>query len=341
VSAAHHAAELLPEEAGQAIVTRGLSKRFGDVTAVAGVDLAVKQGELFGLLGPNGAGKTTLVRMLSGLVHPSGGEAFVAGVNVRREPDRARRALGVVPQALTSDLDLTGWENLDIYARFFGVPRARRRERIEELLRRVGLWERRKTLVKTYSGGMRRRLEIARGLIHKPRVLFLDEPTIGLDPQSRRVIWELLTDLRKGEEITISLTTHYLDEAEILCSRVAIVDHGKVVALGTPQELKSTVPGSDTVELTLARPASDPALEALRGLPGVRGLERVGQALRVNADDGASLLPRVIDVLRVQGLEVSAAGLSRISLEDVFIHFTGRSLREEGPARRGGPRRYT
>jgi ABC-2 type transport system ATP-binding protein len=335
------AAQLRPEDAGHAIVTRGLVKRFGAVTAVDGVDLSVNEGELFGLLGPNGAGKTTLVRMLSGLVHPTSGEAFVAGVNVRAEPDRARRTLGVVPQALTSDLDLTGWENLDIYARFFGVPRTRRHARIEELLHRVGLWDRRKSLVKTYSGGMRRRLEIARGLIHKPRVLFLDEPTIGLDPQSRRVIWELLTDLRRGEEITISLTTHYLDEAEILCNRVAIVDHGKVVALGTPQELKATVPGSDTLELTLGRPAPDAAVEALRELAGVRSVDRVGQGLRANADNGAALLPRAIDSLRAQGLEVTAASLSRISLEDVFIHFTGRSLREEGAARRGPPRRFT
>jgi ABC-2 type transport system ATP-binding protein len=337
------AGELRPEEAGHAIVTRGVVKRFGEVTAVAGVDLAVREGELFGLLGPNGAGKTTLVRMLSGLMPPTEGEAFVAGVDVRREPDRARRSLGVVPQALTSDLDLTGWENLDIYGRFFGVPGPVRRARVEELLVRVGLWDRRKSLVKTYSGGMRRRLEIARGLLHKPRVLFLDEPTIGLDPQSRRVIWELLGDLRKGEEITISLTTHYLDEAEALCNRVAIVDHGKVVALGTPQELKATVPGSDTLELTLARPAADPDpdLEPLRALPGVRGVERVGALLRVTADGGAVLLPRVLDVLRDRGVEVGAASVSRISLEDVFIHFTGRSLREEGPGRRGPPRRFT
>jgi ABC-2 type transport system ATP-binding protein len=334
-------AALRPEDAGHAIVTRGLVKRFGEVEAVAGVDLSVREGELFGLLGPNGAGKTTLVRMLCGLLPPTAGDAFVAGVDVRRDPDKARRALGVVPQALTSDLDLTGHENLDIYARFFGVPAGRRHARIEELLHRVGLWDRRKSLVKTYSGGMRRRLEIARGLIHKPRVLFLDEPTIGLDPQSRRVIWELLTDLRKGEEITISLTTHYLDEAEILCNRVAIIDHGKVVALGTPAELKATIPGSDTLELTLGRPAPDPAVEALKALPGVRGVERLPQGLRVNADGGAALLPRVIDALRAQAVEVAAASLSRISLEDVFIHFTGRSLREEGPARRGPPRRFT
>jgi ABC-2 type transport system ATP-binding protein len=340
VNAAHHATRRA-EDAGQAIVTRGLVKRFGDFTAVDGVDLSVKEGELFGLLGPNGAGKTTLVRMLTGLLVPTAGEAWVAGVDVLRQPDTARRTLGVVPQALTSDLDLTGWENLDIYARFFGVPGARRRARIEELLHRVGLWDRRKSLVKTFSGGMRRRLEIARGLIHKPRVLFLDEPTIGLDPQSRRVIWELLTDLRKGEEITVSLTTHYLDEADALCDRIAIVDRGKVVALGTPQELKATVPGSDTLELSLAGPPPDPAVAALQALPGVHGVERQPQGVRVNADAGAALLPRAIEALRGQGVEVSAASLSRISLEDVFIHFTGRSLREEGPARRGPPRRFT
>jgi len=280
--------------------------------------------------------------MLTGLVHPSSGEAFVAGVDVRRDPDGARRSLGVVPQALTSDLDLTGYENLDIYARFFEVPRDTRRPRIEELLRRVGLWDWKRRLVKTYSGGMRRRLEIARGLIHKPRVLFLDEPTIGLDPQSRRVIWDLLGELRKGEEITISLTTHYLDEAEALCDRVAIVDHGKVVALGTPQELKSLVPGSDTLDLTLGRPLPEGALEPLRALSGVRSIDAHPEMLRIRADGGAALLPRVIEALRDDGVEVTSANLSRITLEDVFIRFTGRSLREEGAGRPpAGPRRFT
>ncbi len=279
--------------------------------------------------------------MLTGLVAPTSGEAFVGGIDVRREPDAARRVLGVVPQALTSDLDLTGYENLDVYARFFEVPRARRVARIEELLRRVALWDRRKDLVKTYSGGMRRRLEIARGLIHRPRVLFLDEPTIGLDPQSRRVIWDLLGDLRKGDEITISLTTHYLDEAEALCDRVAIVDHGRIVALGTPQELKSRVPGSDTLDLGVQGAVAEDLLAALRALPGARTVDASPHGLRVRADGGATLLPRAIEVLRAAGLEVTSASLSRITLEDVFIHFTGRSLREEAPARPGSPRRFT
>ncbi len=326
-----------------AIEARQITKRFGEVAAVDGVDLQVRAGELFGLLGPNGAGKTTLVRMLTALIPITSGEGFVAGVDVRRDPDAARRAMGVVPQALTSDLDLTGYENLDIYARFFQVRRAERRARIEELLQRVALWDRRRSLVKTYSGGMRRRLEIARGLIHRPKVLFLDEPTIGLDPQSRRVVWDLLADLRRSDEITVSLTTHYLDEAEALCDRVAIVDRGRIVALGTPQELKSQVPGSDTLELALGSAVEEAALAPLRQLPGVRSLDRVSQGLRVRADGGGVLLPRLIEALRRDGVEVASANLSRITLEDVFIHFTGRSLREEHPAKgQGGPpRRFT
>jgi ABC-2 type transport system ATP-binding protein len=320
----------------------GVTKRFGSLVAVDGVDLRVRTGELFGLLGPNGAGKTTLVRMLTGLLPLTAGHASVAGADVERDPDGVRRAIGVVPQALTSDLDLTGHENMDIFARFFEVPAPVRKPRIAELLHRVGLWDRRKDLVRTYSGGMRRRLEIARGLIHKPRVLFLDEPTIGLDPQSRRVIWELLRDLRRGEAITISLTTHYMDEAETLCDRIAIVDHGKVVALGTPQELKSAVPGSDTLDLTLGQPLADDALPSLRVLPGVRSLDRQPEGLRVRADGGAALLPRLIEAIRALGIEVAAASMSRLTLEDVFIQYTGRSLREEAPvARAGPPRRFT
>ena len=319
-------------------------KRFGDFTAVNEIDLEVKHGELFGVLGPNGAGKTTLVRMLTGIVPITAGEAIVAGVDVQHDPGRVREAIGVVSQALTSDLDLTAYENLDIYARFFDMPRSARKPRIEELLHKVGLWERRKSMVKTFSGGMRRRLEIARGLVHKPRVLFLDEPTIGLDPQSRRVIWDLLLDLRKGAELTVSLTTHYLDEAEFLCDRVAIVDQGRIVALGTPQELKSRVPGSDTVDLSLKGQLPEARLAELKALPTVREVERTREGVRIRADGGAALLPRVIEALREDGIEVSAATLSRISLEDVFIHFTGRSLREEGAPKGQAfvpPRRFT
>jgi ABC-2 type transport system ATP-binding protein len=319
-------------------------KRFGNLTAVDDIELEVHREELFGVLGPNGAGKTTLVRMLTGIVPITSGEARVAGVDVRRDPDGVRRSIGVVSQALTSDLDLTGLENLDIYARFFDMPRSERSPRIDELLHAVGLWDRRKSLVSTYSGGMRRRLEIARGLVHKPKVLFLDEPTIGLDPQSRLVIWDLLRDLRRDTDLTVSLTTHYLDEAEALCDRVAIVDRGKIVALGTPQELKARVPGSDTIDLSLESAPSAEQLAELGALAGVREVTTTNSGLRVRADQGAALLPRLIEALRVEGLQVTAATLQRISLEDVFIHFTGRSLREENTAKGQGfvpPRRFT
>jgi ABC-2 type transport system ATP-binding protein len=329
-----------------AIEARSLTRRFGDLIAVDAVDLTVEQGELFGLLGPNGAGKTTLVRMLTGLQAISSGEAWVAGIDVRRDPVALRRAIGVVPQALTSDLDLTGYENLDIHGRFFEVPREQRRARIEELLKRVGLWDRRRDVVSTYSGGMRRRLEIARGLIHRPQVLFLDEPTIGLDPQSRHVIWDLMRELRQGGGLTISLTTHYLDEAEALCDRVAVIDQGRFVALGSPAALKASVSGSDTVELTLQRDVPDSLAREVGSLPGVAKVDRSGSRLTLHADDGARLLPGLFDAVTRSGESVVATTMSRISLEDVFIQLTGRSIRDTsaaaGEARRASiPRRFS
>src|SRR5271168_4979724 len=256
-----------------AIQTKDLTKRFGTFTAVDSVNFEVRRGEVFGLLGPNGAGKTTVVRMLTTLLVPSGGHAIVAGFDVAKHPRQVRENIGVIPQALTSDLDLTGWENVDIYGEFFGLSRRERRERGQRLLHMVGLTERAKDLVATYSGGMRRRLEIARGLIHSPKILFLDEPTIGLDPQSRRAVWDLLETLRKESEITISLTTHYMDEAESLCDRIAIVDGGKIIAIGTPAELKAMVKGSDRIELEVVGDA-EKIVALLRGQPGVHDVAR-------------------------------------------------------------------
>ncbi|HEY6394648.1 MAG TPA: ATP-binding cassette domain-containing protein [Candidatus Binataceae bacterium] len=321
------------EPGSLAIQTRDLTKRFGSFTAVDGVRFEVERGEVFGLLGPNGAGKTTLVRMLTTLVPPTSGSAIVAGEDIVRHPTRVRERIGVIPQALTSDLDLTGWENVDIYGQFYGVPRRLRRERAERLLKMVGIRERAQDLVATYSGGMRRRLEIARGLIHSPEVLFLDEPTIGLDPQSRHAVWDLLEQLRKESDITISLTTHYMDEAESLCDRIAIVDHGKIVALDTPVGLKSMVQGSDRIELGMESDA-DRIADLLRTLPFAREVIRDGDGkITLSVDDGAHALPHLLEEIDKAGSRATSIAVQKLSLEDVFIQLTGRSLRDE-PAKK-------
>jgi ABC-2 type transport system ATP-binding protein len=312
-----------------AITAKGLTKRFGDFTAVDGVSFDVRRGEVFGLLGPNGAGKTTIVRMLTTLVPITEGQATVCGEDVVRRPRRVRERIGVISQAMTTDLDLTGWENIDIYGAYYGVPRKIRRERTERLLKLVGLSGRAQDLVGTYSGGMRRRLEIARGLVHSPEVLFLDEPTIGLDPQSRRAVWDLLEAVRKETRITVSLTTHYMDEAEQLCDRIAIVDRGKIIALDTPQGLKSTVEGSDRIELEIEGEAGS-AAEKLRGEPFIRDVTSNGNGtITLSTDDGPRQVPKIIATLETIGAKVAAINVQRLSLEDVFIRFTGRSLRDE------------
>jgi len=318
------------EPVSAAITTKDLCKRFGSFTAVKDVNFEVKRGEVFGLLGPNGAGKTTLVRTLTTLLPPTSGEARVAGEDVARHPTRVRKKIGVIPQAMTSDLDLTGWENIDIYGEFYGMPRRQRRERAERLLEMVGIRDRAQDLVATYSGGMRRRLEIARGLIHSPQVLFLDEPTIGLDPQSRLAVHDLLVKLREESELTISLTTHYMDEAESLCDRIAIVDHGIIVALDTPQGLKASVKGSDRIELEVKGPL-DQIIAMLSERPEIHDVKRDGGdgKLTIRADDGAHALPHLITQIDAMNGEVTSINLQRISLEDVFIELTGRSLRDE------------
>src|SRR5215469_18895334 len=323
----------MERESAAAIETRGLTKRFGSFTAVDKVSFSVAPGEVFGLLGPNGAGKTTLVRMLTTLLPPSQGHAYVAGIDVGRHPHNVRKLIGVIPQALTSDLDLTGWENVDIYGEFFGLSRRERRMRGQRLLEMVGLKERQHDLVATYSGGIRRRLEIARGLIHSPDVIFLDEPTIGLDPQSRRAVWDLLEQLRKESEITISLTTHYMDEAEQLCDRIAIVDGGKIIALDTPSGLKRMVKGADRVELEIEGDGASVAT-LLKQEPYLREVEHNGNGkLTLAADNGPHVVPKIIDRVESAGASVTSISVHRLSLEDVFIRFTGRSLRDE-PAKK-------
>jgi ABC-2 type transport system ATP-binding protein len=311
-----------------AVVVSGLTKRFGEITAVDAVGFEVGSGEFFGFLGPNGAGKTTLIRMLTTLLAPTGGTAAVAGVDVVSDPAEVRRRIGVVPQAMTSDLDLTGYENMDFYARCYGIHAKARRERIASLLETVGLTQRAHDLVATYSGGMRRRLEIARVLVHRPRILFLDEPTSGLDPQSRRVVWEFLRKLPAEGGMTIFLTTHYMEEAESLCGRVAIIDSGKIVALGSPDELKAAIPGSDVVTLSLDRiPPGLP--DSIGALPFVRKVAAEEDSLRIFVDSGGKSLPPLIDAVRLHDGTVLSATVHEQSLEDVFIHHTGKSIRDE------------
>jgi ABC-2 type transport system ATP-binding protein len=241
-----------------AIEVHALSKRFGNFTAVNGISFDVKDGEIFGLLGPNGAGKSTLIRMLTTLVLPSGGSALVGGADIVKDPDTVRRAIGVIPQAMTSDLELSAEENLLIFAKLYGVPRAKRNRLTAELLAAVELSEWADKPVKNLSGGMRRRVEIARGLVHEPKIFFLDEPTTGLDPVSRTAVWEMLKRIKSQRDLTILITTHYMDEADRLCDRIAIVDHGELKALDSPMQLKAAVPSKNSVEVSFGSTSRHP-----------------------------------------------------------------------------------
>ncbi|MBI2413247.1 MAG: ATP-binding cassette domain-containing protein [Deltaproteobacteria bacterium] len=312
-----------------AIETENLVKKYGGLTALDGVSLKVPEGECFGLLGPNGAGKTTLIRILTTLIRPTSGRALVAGFDVAKEKASVRGAIGVVPQAMTSDLDLTGLELMDIYARFYDMGKKERRDRIDELLTMVGLRERAGDLVATYSGGMRRRLEIARGLVHRPSILILDEPTIGLDPQSRHVVWELLEKFRKADKLTILLTTHYMEEAESLSDHVAIIDYGRIVALDTVEGLKKQIPQKDTIELTVSNIDMGKAKEEVSAHSSVSSVAVNEATLIISVDNGANAIPELVDRLKSLGAKVTRVTLKEQTLEDVFIHFTGRPIREE------------
>jgi len=302
----------------------GLRKKYGDLEAVRGIDLDVMPGEVFGFLGPNGAGKSTTISILCTLLRPTGGTAEVAGIDVVRDPAGVRRRIGLVFQDPSLDDQLTGRENLEMHATIYGLPRAERHRRITDVLEVVDLSERADSQVRTYSGGMKRRLEIARGVLHYPEVLFLDEPTLGLDPQTRKHIWGYLHDVRKREGITLFMTTHYMDEAEF-CDRIAIIDKGEIVALGTPAELKDMV-GGDVITL---RTEDGPT--AAREIQALFALEAVADNghLRLEVKDGAEMVPRLVRELSMPVLSVS---LSRPSLDDVFLKLTGHAIREEGAA---------
>jgi len=314
---------------GPAIAVENIVKRYGTFEAVRGVTFDVKDGEIFGLLGPNGAGKSTLIRMMTTLIPVTEGRALIAGKDVMKEPDAVRRIIGVIPQALTSDIDLTVEENLSIYAKLYGVPRAQREKNIAQLLEAVDLTKWRQAQTKTLSGGMRRRLEIARGLVHSPRIFFLDEPTTGLDPVSRVAVWEMLDRLRKHMQLTILITTHYMDEADNLCDRIAIVDHGKLVALDTPLGLKASVPGSSVVEVHFDGDVPERE-ERLKKLDGVTSVETHGTgAYRVMTSDGSLTTTQLVQMATATQDPIRALNVQSTTLDDVFVFYTGRQLRDE------------
>jgi ABC-2 type transport system ATP-binding protein len=311
-----------------AIRVLDLRKSFGDLEAVRGVEFEVGRGEIFGFLGPNGAGKTTTINMLCTLTDPTGGSALVAGHDVARERDDVRRHIGLVFQDTTLDAQITAAQNLRLHAELYGIERRLVEPRIRQVLEMVDLWERRDSKVLTFSGGMRRRLEIARGLMHSPRVLFLDEPTIGLDPQTRSSIWRYIAELRAAEEITIFMTTHYMDEAE-LCDRIAIMDRGEIVALDTPAALKASV-GADRVRIQTED--DDAAIGALADGFGIEAGAAEG-AVVFHVPSGEEFVPRLFAEL---GVPIRSVSVSRPTLDDVFMSYTGTTIRdaEEQPSAR-------
>jgi ABC-2 type transport system ATP-binding protein len=311
-----------------AISATGLSRTFnGTVKAVDTISFFVQRGEAFGFLGPNGAGKTTTVSMLTAGLRPTAGTAIVDGVDVLRHPDEIKRRIGLVFQESTADGDLTGRENLELAAALYRVPLREVRSKVEALLEQMEIGEAADRLAKTYSGGMRRRLELAVGIIHSPPILFLDEPTLGLDPQGRAGFWTYVQSLRREHGMTVFVTTHYLDEADTFCERLAIIDHGHIVATGTPGELKDKL-GGDVV--TVRSVQSDPRLEGiLRVVPGVVSVATQDGVCRVKCPRGETIIPMLVDACTKAGIGIAAISLKRPSLDEVFLEFTGREYRED------------
>ncbi len=305
---------------GPAVSVTGLVKRFGEVHAVRGIDLTVDAGETFGFLGPNGAGKSTTINVLCTLIRPTAGSAQVAGYDVVTERDEVRRNIGLVFQDTTLDAYLTAERNLRLHAELYGMPRGVIDARLRQVLDMVGLWDRRASKVSTFSGGMKRRLEIARGLLHSPRVLFLDEPTIGLDPQTRSSIWSYINELREAEHITIFMTTHYMDEAEY-CDRIAIIDQGKIIALNTPQALKASI-GEDRVRMHTDD--DEVAIDALHGQFGIRATIAEG-GVTFAVEEGEQFIPKLFADFPTG---IRSVNVSRPSLDDVFMSYTGTTIRD-------------
>ena len=308
------------------IETHQLTKTYNSLKAVDKLDITVESGEIFGLLGPNGAGKTTTISMLCTILKPTSGTATVNGFDIVKEANKVRKSIGIVFQEPSIDDRLTGRENLYMHANLYGVPSSEQKERIDRILKLVELEDRANDLLRTYSGGMRRRLELGRGLIHYPKVLFLDEPTVGLDPQTRDHIWKYIKELKEAQDITVVLTTHYMDEADRLSDRIAIMDHGKIVILDTPPKLKETLEG----DVVVVRADNIDALSEL--VSKVLGLEKkqvVDGALEITVRNGKVVMPRIMELATQNQIYVESILLREPNLEDVFLHYTGRTIRDD------------
>ena len=305
----------------------GLTKRFGDFVAVARLSFSVEHGEVFGLLGPNGAGKSTLIRMLTTLLPPTSGTARINGCDIVGDPNGVRQSIGVIPQAMTTDLDLSAEENMTIFAKLYGLGREQRRKAIRQLLAEVDLEKWADKPVKMFSGGMRRRLEIARGLVHEPRIFFLDEPTTGLDPVSRVAVWDMLARLKRERDLTILVTTHYMDEADKLCDRIAIIDHGTLAALDSPLKLKASIPGKNVLEVSFSDLPPDWG-ETLKALPDVAEVKSEDHIFRLSSNNGPRTTVALMETARRAGVTVTSLSVQSTTLDDVFVHYTGHQLRD-------------
>jgi ABC-2 type transport system ATP-binding protein len=309
------------------IETFDLTKKFSDLVAVDKLNISVEQGEVFGLLGPNGAGKTTTISMLCTILKVTSGTAKVNGYDIVKQATQVRKSIGIVFQDPSIDDRLTGRENMYMHANLYGVPTSEQKPRIERVLKLVELEDRADDILRTYSSGMRRRLEIARGLIHYPKILFLDEPTIGLDPQTREHIWAYIQELKKAQDITIVLTTHYMEEADRLSDRVAIIDYGKIVALDTPVRLKETLEGD---VITIKTEDAEKLSLIMTKILGITNTRIAGNDVEITVREGKKLLPKIVDLATQNEVDIQSVSIREPSLEDVFIHYTGRAIRAEG-----------
>ncbi len=307
------------------ITTVGLTKKFNKLVAVDNVSLTVDKGEIFGFLGPNGAGKTTTIKMLTTLMMPTEGSAIIAGADIITQRNQVRKAIGVVFQEPALDTELTGFENLDYHARMYGISRSQRQQRIDEVLDLVDLQDKKNVLVKQYSGGMKRRLEIARGLMHSPKVLFLDEPTLGLDAQTRRAIWQYIKRMNTEKDTTIFLTTHYMDEADYLCDRIGIIDHGKILVVDTTTNLKNSV-GNDLITLTCSEIGK--LKERLQQEPWVNSIKQHDSSLTLGVEKAEEKIPALFDLAHTLNIKITSIYSRKPTLDDVFLSYTGRTMRD-------------